>query len=315
MPSPIVIGAFWDVRQSGYLNLIEVASRFSEFGCGFARFNLSELGVEWWFQDPRRVRWAALRLWPHPDSPDVGLTGIYYYENIELLIWFDVDGGVLLGGSAVISGTAKRVSYIDGEGGATIGGSATIQGGYPNSFRVGSVIYELPRRDPTDWPKLIEGGVPTLWEGFGPEWEYDEKMLSDAIDNSGLNRIALPDDTNNNIDNYLFADLWFEGWSGTSTDFSSGGAVDVYMICELLEQDGTSFEDGDETTDPPRSNYVGSFVFSTDVDHQSHIMRQVPIPPCMFKFLLINKADNMDAVKMQLKPYRYKVVETAVEIV
>lgn len=165
-----------------------------------------------------------------------------------------------------------------------------------------SVIY-----DPTTVCDL--GGV------TGGSWDFDDQLLVKPVDNTRYSRIGeLPYAVTNNIDRYLFGDVQLKAWAGYSTTFVVGQWVELYMICEeLIVLDGTpgtNYEDGDDSIEPPAANYIGSFIFSTDNDPQVHILRQIPLPPLMFKFLLINKADLISDVELKMRPYRYKTLGT-----
>ena len=65
----------------------------------------------------------------------------------------------------------------------------------------------------------------------------------------------------------------------------AGKSVDLYFI---LSADGTNYEYGDDSTDPPASAYVGSFPLSNVSTAQRITLRGVELPPCKFKPLLVN---------------------------
>jgi hypothetical protein len=156
---------------------------------------------------------------------------------------------------------------------------------------MGSVIYE-PRVD-----------LALSASGSGLSWDVDDQLLLDPIDNSGLERLTGV----NNTDKYLFCDVNLIVTAGYSSTYAAGQWVELYMICEELDQDGTNYEDGDAAIEPPAANYIGAFQFvAGQASRQSHILRQIPIPPLMFKFLLINKADLTSDYSFAARVYRYK---------
>jgi len=124
----------------------------------------------------------------------------------------------------------------------------------------------------------------------------DEWYLSEAIDNTGLARASY------NVDRFLFMDVQL---TANSDGFAANDRIDLYMICEKLAQDGTSYEDGNETTVPPAANYLGSFVFSgLSSTTEVHILRQISMPPLMFKFLLVNKTSSfINEFALYIRPY------------
>ena len=106
---------------------------------------------------------------------------------------------------------------------------------------------------------------------------------------------------------YLFDDVELHMKEGYGGAFADGSGIDLYLVREEL--DGTGYEDGDSTIDPPAANLVGVFGNNTD-GSQVHILRQIPLPPCKYKYVVINRtgAFSSDASSNELKirPYRYQ---------
>ncbi len=143
---------------------------------------------------------------------------------------------------------------------------------------------------------LVGGSARTITPWFETEW-----YVADAIDNTGLSRAVY------NIDNYLFLDIQLTAKANSS--FAAGDHVDLYMICEKLDQNGSSYEEGDVTIGAPAANYLGSFLFGATSQTQTHILRMIPIPPLMFKLMLLNSAATIDEMTLTVRPYRYQTSE------
>jgi hypothetical protein len=97
------------------------------------------------------------------------------------------------------------------------------------------------------------------------------KAISAALDNGTL--LNLFDDLELTLANPL---------SGTPT---AGMLVDIYIIPSI---DGTNYIDGDASVIPPSGNHVGSFTARAVTTAQRLSLRDVPLPPGLFKYLLIN---------------------------
>lgn len=132
-------------------------------------------------------------------------------------------------------------------------------------------------------------------------WFETEWHVADAIDNTGLERATY------NIDNYLFLDVQLTAKANSS--FAAGDHVDLYVVCEKLDQDGSSYEEGNVTIGAPAANYLGSFIFGATGQTQTHILRMVPIPPLMFRLMLLNSAATIDELTLTVRPYRYQTSE------
>lgn len=120
----------------------------------------------------------------------------------------------------------------------------------------------------------------------------DANKLSPEIDNSTVL--------------YLFDDVEFHNATLGYTP-SAGAVFELYII--QIELDGTGYEDGSDSIDPPATNLVGVFNIRASTAAQTHILRQIPIPPDKFKYLVINKTGgSLPASGNTLKrqPYRYQ---------
>jgi hypothetical protein len=123
--------------------------------------------------------------------------------------------------------------------------------------------------------------------------DLGQKIATSAYDNtSGL---------------YLFADV---EWHNASLGYtpSAGAVIELYLIRQLL--DGTAnYEDGDDSVAPPAANLVGVFNIRASTSAQTHILRQIPIPPDKFKWLVINRTGGTlpsSGNTVRHKPLRYQ---------
>ena len=164
---------------------------------------------------------------------------------------------------------------------------------------MGSVIYET-----------LEGG---RLNGDVSPWAVDDQLLVPYfLDNS----YTKPEGAFvlKSIDNYLFCDISLKVTASYGSTFAAGQWIELYMICEQLNQtgddtNGYDYEDGSVPIEPPASNLVGSFQFvDGKAATQTHILRQIPTPPILFTFLLINKADVIDHYWFSVRHYRYQTI-------
>jgi len=118
----------------------------------------------------------------------------------------------------------------------------------------------------------------------------DANAISSAIDNSA---------------GYLFDDLEFHNATLGYTP-SAGARIEVYMISQEL--DGTGYEDGNASIDPPANNLVGVINVRVSTAAQTHIIRGIPLAE-NFKYLVINKTGGAlpaSGNTLRRKPYRYQ---------
>ena len=96
------------------------------------------------------------------------------------------------------------------------------------------------------------------------------------------------------IDNTGASDLWlFDDceWHNASLGYTpaAGSTMELYIVEQDL--DGTGWEDGEDgTIDPPSTNLAGVFQMRSSTAAQTHIIRDVRIPPAKFKYVVINKS-------------------------
>ena len=132
-------------------------------------------------------------------------------------------------------------------------------------------------------------------------------VMTTELDSLALDANAISTEIDNSTDLYLFDDVELTIAEGYGSTFAVGGHLDLYIVREQL--DGTGYEDGDDSIDPPAANLVGVFVLD-NLSTQVHILRQIPIPPSAYKYVLINNADDLDTAGNTLKrrPYAYQTV-------
>lgn len=139
------------------------------------------------------------------------------------------------------------------------------------------------------------------------KWEVG--TISTVI-TTGLNALAdegnaLSSEIDNTASLFLFDDVEF--FHGTLGYAPADGAVIALYIVQAL--DGTNYEDGNASIDPPASNLVGVFNIRSATSAQRHVLRQIPIPPFKFKYVVINETGGtLPATGNTLKriPYRYQ---------
>ena len=134
-------------------------------------------------------------------------------------------------------------------------------------------------------------------------------VMASVLNSLTIESNAITYDIDNSVDKFLFdnVELYVTTSSGY-TSFAEGDQFNLYIIREQL--DGTGFEDGDASIDPPAANLVGVFVLGGYGDAQRHILRHISIPPCKFKYLLINYAQDLEPSGNTLRrlPYGYQTV-------
>ena len=126
----------------------------------------------------------------------------------------------------------------------------------------------------------------------------DANEVSSAIDNSE--------------GTWLFNDVEMH-WGTTTYPTVTGGRVDLYIVrTELEDPDGTDVEDGwDGGIDPPPANLVGVFELRESTDERIMQLRQIPISPCKYYYVLINnsgQAAGSSGCFLYIRPYTYQTV-------
>jgi len=84
-------------------------------------------------------------------------------------------------------------------------------------------------------------------------------------------------------DQYADFDLQVRGASA----FTAGALIELYLIPAV---DGTNYTDGDDSTDPPATTFVGAFPVRAVTTQQRIALTRVPLPNTPFKPLIYNKA-------------------------
>ena len=141
------------------------------------------------------------------------------------------------------------------------------------------------------------------------KWELgsDVNALTTELNSLGDDSRAVSTEQDNSTDLYLFDDVeWKNGTFGGAPD--AGAVMELYCVGQEL--DGTGWEDGEDgSNDPPAANLVGVFNIRAVTAAQTHIIRQVPIPPSKFKYVIINRtgqALNASGNTLRRVPYRYQ---------
>lgn len=141
------------------------------------------------------------------------------------------------------------------------------------------------------------------------KWESSSisTILTTGMDNLVDEGNAISSEIDNTSNLYLFCDveLYTDSMGYAPV---AGAVVELYLIEAL---DGTNYEDGDASIDPPATNLVGVFNMRSSTLAQRHTLRQIPIPPLKHKFVVINKTGQTLASSgniLRVLPYRYQTV-------
>lgn len=84
-------------------------------------------------------------------------------------------------------------------------------------------------------------------------------------------------------DAHLLADFELVATWGTAPTLDS--LVDLYLV---RSADGTNYEDGDASIRPPAGAYAGSFQVRNVTTGQRMVIRDVPLPPGLWKAVVWN---------------------------
>lgn len=140
------------------------------------------------------------------------------------------------------------------------------------------------------------------------KWELGtvENTLTTELNSLADDSNIISGEISNDSSGYLFDDV---EWSHAALGYtpSAGAVVELYIVQRQLG--GSGYEDGSTSIDPPAANLVGVFNIRASTAAQVHILRQIPIPPDRFKYLVINKTGGTLASSgntLKRKPYRYQ---------
>lgn len=125
---------------------------------------------------------------------------------------------------------------------------------------------------------------------------------SPSLKNLANNGQKLGSQYDNETNRYQFASAELL-WTAAASPATNPG-VELYLIPAL---DGTNYGDGDDSILPPSSSFVGVFGLKVATSLQRIVIRDIPIPPFKFKFLVINKTgqfstnvDNQNGLRMRV---------------
>ena len=140
------------------------------------------------------------------------------------------------------------------------------------------------------------------------KWEAgsDTTVATTALNSLADDSKAVSSEIDNSTDLYLFDDVeWHNGTFGVAP--TAGAVIELY--CVSIELDGTGYEDGDSTFDPPASNRVGIFNIREVTPAQTHILKHIPIPNSKYRYVMINKTGrtlNASGNTLRRRPFRYQ---------
>lgn len=140
------------------------------------------------------------------------------------------------------------------------------------------------------------------------KWEVGSyaNVMTTELNSLSDSARAISGEIDNSSALYLFDDVeWYNAALGYTP--STGAVVELYLI--RVDLDGTDYEDGDGSIVPPASNLVGVFNIRASNAAQKHIIRQIPIPPSKFKYLVVNLTGGAlpsSGNTVRRQPYRYQ---------
>lgn len=122
-----------------------------------------------------------------------------------------------------------------------------------------------------------------------------------SLANAGTSVASAALDNSTNLD--LFADLTFTIATQGSAR-SAGANVAVYMVQAL---DGTNYDDVNAGT----SELVAVFSFDAATTARQSTRRDIPIPPGLYKFFVVNNTGQAFAASGNILEHRMHSIETA----
>ena len=140
------------------------------------------------------------------------------------------------------------------------------------------------------------------WSALGTTTTYLSTDLN-ALAN-GANKIGAEIDNTADKHTYALLELYLAA-QGVARD--SGGYVALYVIKSV---DGTNYEFGGDALDPPSSAWVTNFTLDADTAAR-YVGADIPVPPCKFKFLVINETGQALAATLNTLKYRFYDLEVA----
>lgn len=141
------------------------------------------------------------------------------------------------------------------------------------------------------------------------KWEIgtDVNAMTTELNSLADDANAVSTEQDNSTDLYLFDDV---EWKNASLGYTPTAGAVFELYCVSIELDGAGYEDGEDgAIDPPASNLVGVFNIRASTAAQVHILRQIPIPPAKFKYVIINKTGGTlpsSGNTLRRVPYRYQ---------
>lgn len=141
------------------------------------------------------------------------------------------------------------------------------------------------------------------------KWEVASAstIMTTELNSLANNATAISSEVNNTSNLYLFDDveLYTNTFGSTPT---AGSVIELYQVVAL---DGTNYEDGNASIDPPASNLVGVFNIRASTSAQRHVLRMIPAAPLKYKYVVKNKtgvALNASSNTVKVVQYRYQTV-------
>ena len=141
------------------------------------------------------------------------------------------------------------------------------------------------------------------WDVGSLNTHMSTELNSLGDDSNAVGTIGIANET----DLFLFDDV---EWHNAIMTYAPAADSVIELYCVSQDLDGSGYEDGEDgTIDPPQVNLVGVFELREVTTAQTHILRQIPISPGTYKYVVINKTGQTLASSgntLKVTPYRYK---------
>lgn len=131
-------------------------------------------------------------------------------------------------------------------------------------------------------------------------------VMTTELNNLADSGQAISSEIDNSSTLYLFDDVeWYNAALGYTP--VTGAVVELYLI--RIDLDGAGYEDGDASIEVPATNLVGVFNIRANTAAQKHVIRQIPIPPSKYKYVIHNLTGGTlpaSGNTLRVQPYRYQ---------
>jgi hypothetical protein len=134
-------------------------------------------------------------------------------------------------------------------------------------------------------------------------------IMSTEMDSLQPELGCVSQEINNSSGLYLFNDIELF-LNNNNQIFKQGSFIELYLLSAINNVD---YEDGGTLINPSPSSLVGVFNVMSSVVSQRQTLKQITIPPCKYKYLIINKTGEVlpsSNNTIKIIPYRYKTIQS-----